>query len=72
MSNVLPFPHARIEGRAKQSNAVMMTAQSATILFFTGVRYERHIDDAPQNVAPESLGGDNHHATRRRRQRRRA
>jgi hypothetical protein len=72
MSNVLSFPRARIEGRAKQSNEVMMTGQSATILFFTGVRYERHADEEPQNAAPDSLGGDNHHATRRRRQRRRA
>jgi hypothetical protein len=72
MSNVLLFPRARIEGSASGSSRMISTEQTAQILLFTGVRYERHSDEVPQNAGPDSSGGDEHHTPRRRRHRRRA
>jgi hypothetical protein len=72
MSNVLPFPRARLLSRDARAAKKRPSEETSEILLFLGVRYERHPDADPQNAAPEDLGRDNKLTPRRRKTRRRA
>jgi hypothetical protein len=72
MSNVLQFPRANAESMMKREPKIAPDAGTATILLFTGVRYERHADGGPQNASPDDFGRDSQQPNRRRRARRRA
>jgi hypothetical protein len=71
MTNVLPFPRPRQwSGGNEAANAP--SADSADILLFTGVRYERHSETDPPDAGPDTLDRDNNQNGRRRKVRRRA
>jgi hypothetical protein len=72
MSNVLIFPRARTQSGDRQAIEKSPSEKRSEILLFTGVRYERHPDEGPQNAAPETFGRDNTQSPRRRKARRRA
>jgi hypothetical protein len=71
MTNVLPFPRTRQQSGGNDA-AKAPTANSADILLFTGVRYERHAETDPPNAGPDTLDRDNNQNGRRRKVRRRA
>jgi hypothetical protein len=72
MSNVLIFPGARKQSGDRAAREQSPSGKQPEILLFTGVRYERHTDEDPQNAAPETFGRDNTPSPRRRKVRRRA
>jgi hypothetical protein len=72
MSNVLIFPGARKLSGDRPARELSPSGKQPEILLFTGVRYERHPDEDPQNAAPETFGRDNTQSPRRRKARRRA
>jgi hypothetical protein len=60
MSNVLPFPKQSPHRSLPDSERL---GRSAEILFFTGVRIERHLDDDHQDNRAQrrgSTGGKRH------------
>jgi hypothetical protein len=71
MTNVLPFPRTRLQSGGQEA-ANAPSADSADILLFTGVRYERHAELDPPNAGPDTLDRDNNQNGRRRKVRRRA
>jgi hypothetical protein len=72
MTNVLPFPRARAQSGETTAAEAPLATYKAEILLFTGVRYERHVDQDPPNAGPDTLDGDNNSSARRRKARRRA
>ena len=71
MTNVLPFPRTRQRSGGNEA-AHAPSADSADILLFTGVRYERHADMDSPNAGPDTLDRDSTQNGRRRKVRRRA
>jgi hypothetical protein len=72
MTNVLPFSRARTLNGNTSAIEVSPSAEQAEILFFTGVRYERHADVGPQNATHDVLGPDSNQTLRGRKTPRRA
>jgi hypothetical protein len=72
MTNVLPFSRARTSNGKISATEVSPSAEQAEILFFTGVRYERHIEVGPQNATHDPLGSDTNQTIRGRKTPRRA
>jgi hypothetical protein len=72
MTNVLTFPRTRILSGSRRAAEWPPAAEQADILLFTGVRYERHAEDAPSFPAGSVSGRDDGQTPRRRKARRRA
>ena len=70
MTNVLPFPRARAQSGISSAAEAPLAGHKANILLFTGVRYERHVDQEPPNAGPDTLDGDQNSSARRRKARR--
>ena len=72
MTNVLPFLRAKTLNGKISATEVLPSVEQAEILFFTGVRYERHAEVGPQNANPDTFGSDTNQTIRRRKTPRRA